>query len=181
MAAGLAGACGLAGSAMFAAPAMAHDSVVSSNPEKGSSISSLPAEITLEFSGEPKEGFNTVALSHDGEVLLSEEPTVNGRTLTVDVPEDVKAEPGEYLIGFQITSSDGHATRGSLDFTLNGDGAASNDSDDNSTQAAGDDNSQGEQGDTQDSVPTWLLPLGGIVVVAGALVVAIARYRDLKK
>ena len=168
---------GALGSASLAGPAFAHDSVVSSTPSKGETIAELPKDIVLEFSGEPKDGFNTVAVSHNGTVLFSGEPTIEGRELTLAVPEGTEAEAGDYLVGYQITSSDGHATRGSLEFTLEGEPAASG----NNTDAqAGGESTEGEQGDTQTAVPTWLLPLGGIVVIAGALVVAIMRYRDLK-
>ncbi|MBC2681665.1 copper resistance CopC family protein [Corynebacterium anserum] len=172
---------GLLGSVLLASPALAHDSVVSSNPQNGAHIGSLPHELTLEFSGEPRQGYNTVALSRDGDVLFSGKPNVNGRVLTIDVPDNVESNPGNYLIGFQITSSDGHATRGSLDFTVDGDGSASN-KDGNASENVGNSSaSPGQQRDAHNGVPGWLLPLGGIFVVAGALVIAIARFGNLKK
>ena len=177
---------GALGSTALAAPAFAHDSVISSTPERGSSISELPEDIVLEFSGEPKDGFNTMSVTRDGKVLFSGEPSIEGRELTLAVPEGTQADAGDYRIGYQITSSDGHATRGSVDFTLTGGDAASSDNPTNNPDYAtdageNDASAEGEQGDAQSAVPTWLLPLGGIVVVAGALVVAIMRYRELKK
>lgn len=163
---------GLMGSAVAAAPAMAHDLIMNSNPSNGSEIEKLPDKIVMEFSGEPKDTFNTVAVSKDGEVLFTAEPTVDRRELTVDVPKDIESEPGDYTIGYQITSSDGHATRGQLEFSIAGDSASAGDS-------AASDNAEGEQGESASSVPTWLLPLAGIVCIVGALAVAIMRFRTL--
>lgn len=163
---------GLMGSAVAAAPAMSHDLIMNSNPSNGSEIEKLPDKIVMEFSGEPKDTFNTVAVSKDGEVLFTAEPTVDRRELTVDVPKDIESEPGDYTIGYQITSSDGHATRGQLEFSIAGDSASAGDS-------AASDNAEGEQGESASSVPTWLLPLAGIVCIVGALAVAIMRFRTL--
>lgn len=163
---------GLMGSAVAAAPAMAHDLITNSNPSNGTEIEKLPDKIVMEFSGEPKDTFNTVAVSKDGEVLFTAEPTVDRRELTVDVPKDIESEPGDYTIGYQITSSDGHATRGQLEFSIAGDSASAGDS-------AASDNAEGEQGESASSVPTWLLPLAGIVCIVGALAVAIMRFRTL--
>ena len=164
----------------FSAPASAHDVVVKSTPEANSTVDHLPEKIVLNFSGEPQEGFNTIALSHDGEVLFRDEPTADGRELSVDVPADVqeKKDGGEYTVGYQITSSDGHSTRGSLKFNLaSADGGEGNGSGGSQSEGGSEEGAQGEQ---SLSVPSWLLPLGGIVVVVGALAIAIARFRDLK-
>lgn len=164
----------------FSAPASAHDVVVKSTPEANSTVDHLPEKIVLNFSGEPQEGFNTIALSHDGEVLFRDEPTADGRELSVDVPADVqeKKDGGEYIVGYQITSSDGHSTRGSLKFNLaSADGGEGNGSGGSQSEGGSEEGAQGEQ---SLSVPSWLLPLGGIVVVVGALAIAIARLRDLK-
>lgn len=160
----------------FGAPASAHDVVVKSTPEAESTVDQLPEKLVLNFSGEPQEGFNTIALSHDGEVLFRGEPAASGRELSVEVPADVqgKKDGGEYTVGYQITSSDGHSTRGSLKFNVaSADGGEGSGSDESQSE-------EGAQGEQSPSVPSWLLPLGGIVVVVGALAIAIARFRDLK-
>lgn len=161
----------------FGAPASAHDVVVKSTPEANSTVDQLPEKIVLDFSGEPKDGFNTIALSHDGEVLFRGEPKADGRELSVDVPADVqeKKDGGEYIVGYQITSSDGHSTRGSVEFTLSSDGS-NGDSNQNGSDSGSPEGAKGEQS----PFPSWLLPLGGIVVIVGALAIAIARFRDVK-
>lgn len=110
-----------AGLATLSAPAaFAHDSVIGGTPDNDTVVAEFPDAITLEFSGQPKEGFNTVALSRvsDGEVLFTGEPEIDDRLVTIDVPDEVEddAEPGEYRVGFQIISSDGHSTKGMTTF-----------------------------------------------------------------
>lgn len=105
-----------------AAPASAHDVVVGGDPADGETVAEFPDTVTLEFSGIPRDGFNTFALSDADteEVLYTGEPEINERFLTLDIPDDVESGAGNYRIGFQITSSDGHATRGMTTFTVAG-------------------------------------------------------------
>ena len=106
--------------------AYAHDAVVGGSPADGEVLASAPTTVTLEFSGEPKQGFNTMAISNSkGDVLVTGEPTVDGRNVTLAIPETTKLTPDEYTIGFQITSSDGHSTRGKTTFTIAGERVAS--------------------------------------------------------
>lgn len=157
-----------------AGTAVAHDLVVDSTPEQGSDIQEPVKEISLTFSGEPKDGFNRIALSRDGEVLFTGEPESDGRVLSIEVPDDVDWQPGEYTVGYQITSSDGHATRGSLQFDY-GDAGSSGDG----AAAQGGQDSTQEGGGT--GVPGWAFGVTSIVVIAGALAIAIARWRNISK
>ncbi|AHW64063.1 Putative membrane protein [Corynebacterium glyciniphilum AJ 3170] len=161
-----------AGPSLGLPEASAHDVMVGSTPEQDSTISDAPDAIELEFSGIPRDDFNTVALSRDGEVLVTDEPTIDGHSLTLDVPDDVEMSDGEYTVGYQITSSDGHATRGSYVFTLAADGGAA---ESETSQGAG-------EADDDAGMPSWAGPalgIAGVIVVLGALVVAIARFRSM--
>ena len=52
-----------------AAPAAAHDEIVSSSPEAGSTVSVVPEEISLTFSGEVGETIGTHAIDpHDRDI-----------------------------------------------------------------------------------------------------------------
>lgn len=103
--------------------ALAHDSVIGGNPADGDVVEEFPRSIELEFSGLPQEGFSTVAITdqNSGDLLFSGEPTIDGQLVTLDLPADVSGGPGDYTIGFQILSSDGHATRSATTFTVAGD------------------------------------------------------------
>lgn len=118
--------------------AHAHDVVLKSTPPDGGVVSEFPRVIILEFSGIPKETFNTIAVSDavKSEVLFTSQPELENQIATVEVPADINPGPGEYLVGFQITSSDGHATRGKTTFTVSGDGS---ESDPTADKPAGDD------------------------------------------
>lgn len=159
--------------------AAAHDAMVGSTPEQDSTVSEAPDSIELEFSGIPREEFNTVALSQDGDVLVSDEPEIDGHMLTLGLPDDLDMPDGEYTVGYQITSSDGHATRGSYTFTLDtGAGAAGGST---GGAATGEAPAEGESGDGQ-GLPSWATPvmaIAGVIVVLGALVLAVARFRNL--
>ncbi|WP_315042794.1 copper resistance protein CopC [Corynebacterium argentoratense] len=103
--------------------ALAHDSVIGGTPADGEVVEEFPRSIELEFSGLPQEGFSTVAITDQdsGDLLFSGEPTIDGRLVTLDLPADVSGGSGDYTVGFQILSSDGHATRSATTFTVAGD------------------------------------------------------------
>lgn len=171
--------------ALVPAPAFAHDSVIGSNPKDGSVVSEFPRAIELEFSGEIQDGFNTVALSREvdgqSEVLYSGEPTVQGRAVTLDLPDDLHPEPGEYKVGFQIVSSDGHSTKGMTTFEYASGDTSGEGAEGTSTSERA---SDGETKVREERMSTWakvLLSLAGVLVVLGALVAALVKYRRVKR
>lgn len=171
--------------ALAPAPAFAHDSVIGSNPKDGSVVSEFPRAIELEFSGEIQDGFNTVALSREvdgqSEVLYSGEPTVQGRDVTLDLPDDLHPEPGEYKVGFQIVSSDGHSTKGMTTFEYASGDTSGEGAEGTSTSERA---SDGETKVREEGMSTWakvLLSLAGVLVVLGALVAALVKYRRVKR
>lgn len=176
--------------AMSAPLALAHDSVVGGNVVSDTPLEEFPREITLEFSGIPKETFNTFAVSDQdsGKVLFDGTPTIDGRDLTVEVPQDVQPGAGDYQVGFRITSSDGHSTVGSVEFSVAGgedaDGAA------NSADAAGTENTGDDAADADtessssdgalNSLPTaakWIIGIGAVLVIAAVVVAFGAKTR----
>ncbi|MCQ9342497.1 copper resistance CopC family protein [Corynebacterium kozikiae] len=102
--------------------AAAHDSVLSTSPEAGTTVEAFPETISFVFSGEVQDGFNTIAVTDQaqGSVVFEGEPAVDGQNVSIEVPEDLQLAPGKYTVGYQITSSDGHATRGSFEFSYAG-------------------------------------------------------------
>nr|WP_240394072.1 copper resistance CopC family protein [Corynebacterium lactis] len=151
---------------------MAHDAVLSSVPADSQVVNEFPREIELIFSGDPQANFNTVAVSDADarKVLYSHEPTVVGNQVKLSIPEDINPGPGNYIVGFQITSSDGHSTRGKTSFSVAGEGAA---------DAAGKKiQTQSSDAGAEDTVgiPTWAFGLGGgLIVLIAVVVIAINR------
>lgn len=166
--------------------AFAHDSVIGGTVEAGQSLNEFPHEITLEFSAIPKEGFNTFAVTNTetNEVLFDAEPTIDGRNLTIDVPAGVEPGPGNYQVGFQITSSDGHATRGSVPFTVAGGAPA--DAAANPSDAATDGAKFGPADSRDDgqlpvenlpAAAKWAIGAGGILAGLAVIIVVAAKMR----
>lgn len=186
-----AGVLGVGAMSMLVAPqAAAHDVVVDSNPENGSVVDEFPETIELEFSGIPQDLFTTVALSNadSGEVLTSGTPQLDGQHLSYEVPSDVQTGAGNYILGFQITSSDGHATKGSISFEVTGsaetttESAATTDTSE-TTEAETTEAETTETADETSGIPApwnWVLSIVAVLVVASAIVMMIAKNRNQK-
>lgn len=89
--------------------AFAHDVVIDSNPVNGATIDAFPRSLSLVFSGEPKPGFNTVAVSDasNSKVLFTADPHIEGRNVSVDVPSDLNPGPGNYIWVFRLPRQTG--------------------------------------------------------------------------
>ena len=172
---------------MTAPSAIAHDAVIDSNPADGATVSTFPEKIEIKFSGEPRPNFNTFAVtkSEDSTMIAKGSPEINGNTLSLAIPSDVTVTPGEYTIGFQITSSDGHATRGLLKFTYQPDGAASDDaaSKNDSADTKGDVDTSSQSSESADNADGGLstgLIFGLIVLVFVVIGIALIILKKRK-
>lgn len=158
--------------------ALAHDSVIDADPGVDATVTEFPTELVLVFSGIPRDGFNTIALSRmdTNEVLFSGEPTVDRQNVSIDVPEGLDPEPGQYRIGFQITSSDGHATKGMTQFTYQPPGTTveAEASDEGEGKP---DKAQQNADETQDIIGgyIWVWILFGVVLVGGAVIALLGQ------
>lgn len=108
----------LAGVAVTALPASAHDQLISTSPSNGATVSTLPAQVTLTF-GE-------VVLDTDGgtqvKVTDATGKTINaGPTVVQDnvVTQRVAgAAAGKVTVLWRVISEDGHPVSGSFAFTV---------------------------------------------------------------
>lgn len=165
---------------LSAPAALAHDVVLGGSPADQEVLQEFPDAISLEFSGYVKEDFNTFAISDidSGDILFSGEPVVDGRWVSLDVPADVDPGAGDYRIGFQITSSDGHSTRGMTTFTVageNGESAVPT-TEDGRTEVSTDPGA-GESGLPEGPI-RWVLAGVGVLAVLGVIMMMIARGRN---
>lgn len=169
-----------AGLVLSAPAALAHDLVIGGDPADKEILQEFPDRIELEFSGYVMEDFNTFAVSDAAseEVLFAGEPLVDGRLVSLDVPVDVDPGAGDYRIGFQITSSDGHSTRGMTTFSVAGDngGAAAPAEQEGETEVSAD--QQPEATGLPEGPITWVLAGVGILAVLGVIAMMIARGRN---
>lgn len=181
-----AGVLGVGAMSMLVAPqAAAHDVVVDSNPENGSVVDEFPETIELDFSGIPQDLFTTVALSNadSGEVLTSGTPQLDGQHLSYEVPSDVQTGAGNYILGFQITSSDGHATKGSISFEVTGSAETTTESVATTDTSETTEAETTETADETSGIPApwnWVLSIVAVLVVASAIVMMIAKNRNQK-
>lgn len=155
--------------------AYAHDSVIHSEPPNGGTVNEFPRVIHLVFSGEPKPNFNTVAVSDQAtkEILFTQEPELDGRNVVVEVPENINPGPGSYLVGFQITSSDGHSTRGMVTFAVSDGHSVAPGPGAEQDPTAGEDSTGG--------APVWAYVAGGVLaalIIAVVAGVAVAKKKE---
>ncbi|MGC3021782.1 MULTISPECIES: copper resistance CopC family protein [unclassified Brevibacterium] len=98
------------------APASAHDQLVSSNPEDGAELDQQPEWLEMTFSGNIQEVGSEVTVVVDGKDVSAGELTVEGKKLSVALPDDLK--PGDYEVTWRVVSQDGHPISGDYAFTI---------------------------------------------------------------
>ncbi|MEJ1089233.1 copper resistance CopC family protein [Microbacterium sp. Mu-80] len=104
-----------------AAPASAHDELISSSPAADEQVTTVPEQITLTFSNELlalEENSGTAMIVEDasGEDWVAGAPEVVADTVTV--PLEPGMPNGSYLVTWKVVSSDGHPTSGEYSFSL---------------------------------------------------------------
>lgn len=106
--------------AMAALPARAHADLVKSVPAAGAVITAAPTELYLEFDETlVAVGTKVELVDGAGKVIALPKVTVdaaNPKALTVPVPTLIT---GIYTVRWNALSNDGHAEKGSYQFTLN--------------------------------------------------------------
>lgn len=171
-----------------AAPASAHDTIVSSAPAADSQLTAAPAEVVLTFSNtllslDENSGTAMTVIDESGEDWVAGPPVVAADTVTVPLAEGMPG--GAYTVTWQVVSSDGHPTSGEYGFSLTLPEASAEPSATPSETAAAEptdppsDAAQPAQ-QSDDSMP-WPLLIGlGVVLLAAivtAIVIAVRRKR----
>lgn len=160
-------ACLIAGAAVLgtAAPAAAHNALISSDPKDKTSLEVGPSTVTLTFDQEVQggQGINTISVvdANGGHYEVPGDPTIKDNAVSAQVAALGKA--GQYKIGYRILSADGHPVSGELTFTLTKDGTGTP--------------RQVEAGNTPDSgsggLPVWVWILGAVVLLGGGVFFAL--------
>lgn len=160
-----------------ASAASAHDSLVSSTPAAGDTVSSL-SEVRLDFSANllGTDGGNIViVVGPDGRHYEGACAELAGPTLTVPV---ALGAPGEYSVEWRAVSSDGHPVSGVIPFTSTGESVSAGS--DASPCASASGVAEAAEPDTAGGMSGLTLGLvlgGGVVVLIGVLIVVILRTR----
>ncbi|MGB2567987.1 copper resistance CopC family protein [Micromonospora citrea] len=99
-----------------AAPALAHNSLTGSNPADGARVASAPARIELRFLSKPDPATTKITVVGPGSVpAAGGAPSFTGSRVSVPF---AAGPAGEYTVGYQLASSDGHPVKGTVRFTL---------------------------------------------------------------
>jgi methionine-rich copper-binding protein CopC len=159
-----------------ASPALAHDTLKSSDPAKGATVKSLD-EVKLEFNATPRLPF-VIVRDAGGSAYQQGEPVVDGPV----VRQAVKAPlpDGAYTIAYRIVSSDGHPVEGEIPFTVKGaspppsQSAGASAAAQAATKAAEPDQAADGQ---PASFPVWLLIVVGALVGIGVGFLLSARKK----
>ncbi|MFE7844544.1 copper resistance protein CopC [Microbacterium sp. NPDC057407] len=179
----------LAAALLFAtaAPAAAHDEIVSSSPEAGSTVSVVPEEISLTFSGEILTDFSAVIIevvAADGQNIASGDPVVDGTTVTQAV---TPGQAGVYTVRWRVVSSDGHPISNEYQYTVEAitvptPEATEKQTPDPSPRST---DTTGNPGHGESSGGGELLPIlavaSGVIVLGGALVVVLMVARERRR
>lgn len=182
---------------LWSAPASAHDRLVSSNPEHGAELDEQPEWLEMEFSGEVQDVGAEVKVMTGGTDVSAGEITVEGRTVTSALPDDLA--PGDYTVNWRVVSEDGHPISGTFDFTITDEGSGGGEAQ-SGEDAAADGESAGLGGSAVDapdreavergeltgddatglSLPMMiLLGIGGLAVVALVLLLLMRKRQGL--
>lgn len=164
-----------------ATAASAHDSLVSSSPAEGESVSSL-SEVSLDFSANllGYDGGNIViVLGPDGRHYESECAALAGPDLTTAV---ALGDPGDYSIEWRAVSSDGHPVSGVIPFTYTGVSTSAGSDTSVCASAAGAtaapvESAPASDGGAPSGLVIGLLAGGGVLVLVVVLIVIIVRTR----
>ncbi|MGW2154443.1 copper resistance CopC family protein [Nonomuraea sp. NPDC001699] len=99
-----------------ATPALAHDSLKTSDPAKGAKVEALD-EVRLEFTAKVRMPF--VIVRGAGEAVFQEgKPELDGAVVRQAVKGPLP--DGKYTIAYRVVSSDGHPLEGEIPFTVEG-------------------------------------------------------------
>lgn len=160
-----------------ASTASAHDELVGSNPESGSSVEQLPGAIELTFSNVPS------GIGSEVEVL--DETGGNWAEGDVAIVDRVASQPlragapaGEYTVNWRVVSSDSHPIEGTFTFTAAAGGTAQSPSAAVGTQGPIEieEAEQAAQGDFP-----WSIVVMVVVLIGLAVFLAITARKRLRQ
>jgi methionine-rich copper-binding protein CopC len=145
----------------LAAPASAHNSLVSSNPTSEATVDTSPASVELTFDQpvQKGDGLNTISVSGPDNTAWKT-GTVDVASNIVSAPLDELGPAGAYRIAYRIVSADGHPVSGEVTFTLANAGNGTG------TEVA-------ESSEDGGGLPIWVWIAGAVVLLGAGLTVAL--------
>ncbi|MEE6294773.1 copper resistance CopC family protein [Georgenia wangjunii] len=183
---------------VVAPAAHGHDTLVESVPAEGSVLEESPGGIVLTYSAEVLELSPVVVVTGaDGSVVAEGTPSVDGSTVTLELP--VPLGNGDYEVAWRVVSSDGHPIEGVVAFAVAADvprtepttseatgapvgeaGASADESHAATHDEPGASSPGGADGSGLGALPTWLkvaLMLAATASVVGLIIITLRRDR----
>jgi MYXO-CTERM domain-containing protein len=156
--------------ALTAAPALAHDQLISSTPEDGAVLDTAPERIVLTYSAGPMDmGSQLQVTDSTGDSITAGDLQING-TQVIQPLTATGAEDETYQVVWRVVSSDGHPIEGTFSYQV-GDGATEPTTP-TSTPTANTSTS------TTQPTPLWTIAtIAAILALAAVVLVALARRR----
>lgn len=104
--------------AMFtAAPALAHDQVVSASPSENESLASAPSEVVIEFTAELLDTGALINVTNaSGQDVTDGEVTLDGRIVSKKLQPNLPN--GQYELVWRVVSADGHPITDKYQFAI---------------------------------------------------------------
>lgn len=157
----------------------AHSELVSSTPENGARLSTMPGEVTLVFNENIDPNFAQVVVADAGEIAHPVTPAVSGAQVTAAVPEGLPQ--GEVHVRYRVVSADGHPVSGEVVFTAGSPAATQPAGASPTSSAAPSAAAPTAPGAVEeDASTTWMYALTGfaaLLIIGGGLAILIASRR----
>ncbi|MFR9728053.1 copper resistance protein CopC [Saccharopolyspora sp. MS10] len=153
-----------------AGPALAHNTLVGSDPAEGARLATGPAEVRLTFDQPVRagEGYNTVTVvGPDGSYWTDGQVRVEGTSVVA--PVRPLGPAGTYTVGYRVLSDDGHPVPGKVTFELTAPGTGTP-----APPPAADRDEAGTGG----GMPVWPWIAGAVVLVGLGLLLALRLGRS---
>jgi hypothetical protein len=147
----------------LATPAFAHNVLVGSYPQAGTTVSTGPTEVRFDFNAPVKYGDDTIVVLGPNNTHWERTQTATVTGNSVSVPVAPLGPAGVYTASYHIISADGHPVTGDITFTLTQAGTGKP-----VTVAASTASGGGGGG-----VPVWVWIVVAVVVLGGALFFAL--------
>ncbi|MFI6762491.1 copper resistance protein CopC [Micromonospora sp. NPDC050417] len=101
---------------LTASPAVAHNSLTSSDPSDGARLDRAPTRLTLTFLAKLDPGATIITVvGPDNVSAANAEPIFSGSRVVVGFRP---GPAGLYTVGYELPSSDGHPVKGRIRFTM---------------------------------------------------------------
>ena len=148
--------------------AVAHDTLLESEPGHGEHVDDSPEEIVLTYDAHILDVSPAIVLiGPDGEVEVGQ-PQVVGTQLLTEIPP---LDDGNYTVNWRVVSSDGHPISGTFEFAV-GDAPPPAADGTGGQEAAADAAADNPGGGANSG---WIIAAAGAIAVVGVIALVVAR------